>query len=156
MKRTGAVDLIVPFVIIGLTTYVLLKVGYNSLPPLGYLVPVPLTALALVELVAARRVRAAVRHDPDAKPMTAIAIARCTALGKASAVVGAGIAGAAVALLLRVLPDADTVRASAHDARVGALLLGSAILAGLAGLVLERAGIDPNRDRRDRVDQSRY
>jgi hypothetical protein len=154
MRRTGVLDLLAPFVIIGLTSYVLLKVGYDSLPPLNYILPVPLTALGLVELVAARRVRAAVRHEPYAKPMAAIAVARCVALGKASAVVGAGVAGAAVGLLLRVLPDAGTVQVAAGDARVGALLLGSAVLACAAGLVLERAGIDPNRDRRHPVDQS--
>ena len=57
MKRTGAVDLIVPFLVIGVTVFVLLKVSYDSLPPLGYLVPAPLAALAVVEFVVARRVR---------------------------------------------------------------------------------------------------
>ena len=94
--------------------------------------------------------RAAVRHEPYAKPMTAIAIARCVALGKASSVVGAGVAGASVALVGRVLPDADRVQAAANDLRVGLLVVGSAIVAGVAGLLLERAGVDPNRDRRDR------
>ena len=152
MKRTGVVDLLVPFFVIGISAYVLLKFSYESIPPLAYVVPVPLTALALIEFVAARRVRAAVRHEPYAKPMTAIAIARCVALGKASSVVGAGVGGAAVALLLRVVPDAGTVRAAANDTRVGVLLLASTILAVAAGLILERAGIDPNRDRRDRSD----
>jgi hypothetical protein len=62
-------------------------------------------------------------------------------------------AGAAVGLLLRVVPDASTVRAAANDTRVGVLLLGSTLLAVAAGLLLERAGIDPNRDRRDRHDR---
>jgi hypothetical protein len=153
MRRTGAIDLLVPFLVIGISAYVLLKVSYESIPPFGYLVPVPLAALALVEFVLARRVRGAVRHVPYAKPMTAIAIARCVALGKASSVVGAGVAGAAIALLLRVVPDAGTVRAAANDTRVGVLLLGSALLALAAGLLLERAGIDPNHDRRDRSDR---
>jgi hypothetical protein len=153
MKRTGVLDLIVPFVVIGVAVFVLLKVSYESIPPLGYFVPVPLAALAVAEFVAARRVRAAVRHEPYAKPMTAIVIARCVALGKASSVVGAGVAGAAVALLVRVIPDADLVDAAFSDAKVGVLLLGSTILVVAAGLLLERAGIDPNRDRPDRPDQ---
>ena len=150
MKRTGVVDLLVPFVVIGISAFVLLRFSYDEIPPLGGLVPVPLTALAIVELVVARRVRAAVRHEPYARPMTAIAIARCVALGKASSVVGAGVAGAAVALLFRVVPDAGTVRAANSDARVAGLTLGAALLLVAAGLFLERAGIDPNRDRRDR------
>jgi hypothetical protein len=153
MRRTGPLDLIIPFVIIGVAAYVLLLTSYSSLPPLGYLVPVPLTALGLVELVIARRVRAAVRHDAYAKPMTAIAIARCVALGKASCVVGAAVCGVGVALLVRVLPDADTVRAAASDGRVAAFLTAAALLVVVSGLVLERAGIDPNRDRRDPRDR---
>lgn len=149
MRRTSALDLVIPLVVIGLSVYVLLKVSYASIPPLGYFVPVPLAVLAVVELIMARRVRAVVRHDPTARPMTAIAVARSVALGKASAVVGAAVSGAGVALLARVLPEAGTVTAAAHDARVGGLLLGAAVLVAAAGLLLERAGIDPNRDRQD-------
>ena len=147
MRRTTVFDLLVPFVIIGISTYALLRFSYDSIPPLGYVVPVPLAALAVIELVIARRIRAAVRHDPDAKPMTAIAIARCVALGKASSVVGAAVAGAAAALLLRVAPDARMVRQAAADTRVASLLLAAAVLMVVAGLVLERSGIDPNRDK---------
>lgn len=149
MRRTGVLDLLLPLIIIGVAVYTLLRVSYDAIPPLSYFVPVPLAALGCAELVAARRVRAAVRHEPMAKPMTAIAIARCVALGKASSVVGSAVAGAALALLARVLPEAGTVRAANSDTRVGVLLLGSSILVGVAGLVLERAGIDPNRDRLD-------
>jgi hypothetical protein len=147
MRRTGVLDLVLPLIVIGLSVYIVLKVSYGSIPPLGDFVPVPLAALAAAEFVAARRVRSAVRHEPMAKPMTAIAVARCVALGKASAVVGAAVAGAAVALLARVLPEAGTVTAAAHDATVGALLLAAAVLVAVAGLLLERAGVDPNRDR---------
>ena len=124
VKRTGLLDLLVPFLVLGISAYVLLKVSYDAIPSLGYLVPVPLAALALVEFVAARRVRAAVRHEPYAKPMTAIAIARCVALGKASSLVGAGVGGAAVALLVRFGPDAGTVTAAGDVTKVAALLLG--------------------------------
>jgi uncharacterized membrane protein YfcA len=149
MRRTNPGDLAIPFLVIGLTAYVLLKLSYQDLPPLQYFTAVPIVVLALAEFVAARRVRAAVRHDPNAKPMAAIVIARCVALGKASSLVGSGLAGACVALLLRVLPEAGKVTAAASDARVGSsLLVGAAVLV-VAGLVLERAGIDPNRDKRE-------
>lgn len=146
LRSTGPLDLAVPFFVLGVACYVLLRVTWESLPPLGWLVPVPLAVLAVAEIVAARRVRAAVRHDPDALPMAAIVIARCVALGKASSLVGAGVAGAAVALVARVFPDAGSVSAAAHDARVALLLLGSSIFVVVAGLALERAGIDPNHD----------
>jgi hypothetical protein len=158
VRRTGVADLLVPFVVIGLSVYVLLRLAYESIPPLQYVVPLPLAALAVAELVAARRVRAAVRHDPDAKAMTAFAIARCVALGKASSLVGAGVVGAAAALLVRVAPDAHTIKAAANDTRVAALLAVSALLLTGAGLLLERAGIDPNREDGDRpgAPESRY
>jgi hypothetical protein len=147
MRRTNFGDLVVPFLLLGGTIYVVLRLSYDSIPPLSIFVPVPLVALAIVELVAARRVRAAVRHDPNARPMAAIAIARCVALGKASALVAAGVVGAAAALLIRVIPDAGTVRAASNDLRVGIFLLVASLLLLAAGLLLERAGIDPNQRR---------
>jgi hypothetical protein len=149
MRRTTVLDLVVPFAIVGVAVYVLLRVSYDSIPPLNYAAAVPLAVLAVAELVAARRVRAAVRHVHGAKPMEAIVIARCVALGKASSLVGAAVGGGAAALLVRVLPDADTVRAAAHDARAGGFLLAASVLIVGAGLLLERAGLDPNRDRHD-------
>jgi hypothetical protein len=145
MRRTSIGDIAVPFAVIGVTAYVLLRVSYGSIPPLQLYVPIPIAILGVAELAAARRVRAVLRHDPDAKPMTAIEIARCVALGKASALVAAGVAGAAVALLVRVIPDVGTVRAAAGDLRVGIFLLLAGLVLLLAGVLLERAGIDPNR-----------
>jgi hypothetical protein len=146
MRRTKWSDLVVPFVVIAVTVYVLLKFSYKDLLQLDYLVPAPIAALAVAEVIAARRVRAAVRHDPHAKPMAAIVIARCVALGKASSLVAAGVAGAALGLLVRLLPDVRVVRAAQHDARVASLLFVAAVFLVVAGLLLERAGIDPNRE----------
>lgn len=150
LRRTRWSDLAVPLVVVGVTVYVLLRFSYDSLPPIQYLTAAPIAALGIAELVAARRVRAAVRHDPNARPMAAIVIARCVALGKASSLVGAGVVGAAAALLGRVLPDAGTVTAAAHDAAAGSVVLAAAVLLTVAGLLLERAGIDPNGGREQR------
>jgi hypothetical protein len=144
MRRTGVGDLMIPFVVIGVTTYVLLRFSYSSLPPLHLIVPVPLAALGLAEFFLARRVRAAVRHDPSGRPMAAITIARCVALGKASSLVAAAVAGAAVALLVRVAPHASAVTAAANDTRVSSILAAAAVLLGAAGLSLERSGVDPS------------
>lgn len=143
MRRLRWSDLAIPFVVLAILGYALFRSQYDSLPPLGYAVPLPIAALAVAELVAARRVRAAVRHEPHARPMAAVVIARCVALGKASALVGAGVAGVAVALIARVLPDVGMVRAATHDVTAGTLLAAAAALLVGAGLLLERAGIDP-------------
>lgn len=145
MRRTRWSDLVLIAVVVGVLAYLLVRLAYDSLPPLNYSLPVPLAALAIVEFVVARRVRAAVRHDPRAKPMTAIAIARCVALGKASSAVGAGVVGAAVGLVARLIPDVADIRAAAHDAQIGVLVLAAGLLVIAAGLLLERAGIDPGQ-----------
>lgn len=151
MRKTSVADLAVPFVVIAVTSYVLLRSWYDSLPPLQYVIPLPIAVLAVIELVVARRVRMAVRHDPNARPITAINIARCVALGKASALVAAAVAGAAVGLLVRVLPEVRAVKVAANDARVDGLLLLASLLLVACGLVLERAGIDPNSDNPNRL-----
>jgi len=149
IRRTTLFDLAVPFGVVGVTAYVLLRLSYDSIPTLNYASALPLAALAAAEFVAARRVRGAVRHVRGARPMEAIVIARCVALGKASSLVGSAVAGAAVGLLIRVIPEAGTVQAAAHDTRAGAFLAAAAGLIVAAGLLLERAGLDPNRDRKD-------
>lgn len=148
MRRTGPVDLLVPFLLAAGLSYALLRIGYESLPPLQWFTAVPIAALAVAELVIARRVRAVVRHQPQAKPMTALAVARAVALGKATALVAAVVAGAAAGLVLKLLPSSGQANVAGHDLWVGYLLLvvTAALLA--AGLLLERAGIDPQHGRR--------
>ena len=149
MRRTCWADLAVPFVVVG---HHGLRACSGSpttrLPPLKYLVAGAARRAGVAELVAARRVRAAVRHDPDAKPMAAIVIARCVALGKASSLVGAGgRRGRVRRCSSGVLPDAATVTAAGPRRRVAGLLLARLPAARRAGLLLERAGVDPGRDR---------
>jgi hypothetical protein len=146
MQRTKWTDLVATFFVVALTTYAFFKFSHHGYLRLKYLVPAPLGVLAVAEFVAARRVRAAVRHDPTARPMAALVIARCVALGKASSIVGAGVAGFATGLLARLIPDVGKIDIASHEVTVTALLLGAALLLVAGGLVLERAGIDPNRD----------
>jgi len=142
-RRTRPSDLLIPFLIFGVLSYLLLQAVYGSLPPFQWFTAVPIAALAVIELVVANRVRGAVRHRPEARPMTALAVARAVALGKASALVGAALAGAELALLSYVLPDAGRTSAARHDLQVGLVLLVATALLLVAGLVLERAGVDP-------------
>jgi Protein of unknown function (DUF3180) len=149
MRRTTPGDLAVPFVIIAVTVYVLLRRSYGAIPPLQFLTAVPLAALALVEIVVARRVAAAIAHRPGARLMSALTIARCAALGKATSLAAAGVLGAAAGLLARVAPDARRVTAAGHDTAVGIAIAGAAIALAVAGWLLERAALDPNANRQD-------
>jgi hypothetical protein len=151
MRRTSFSELATIFAIVAIVCYLLIRAFYDSLPPVHYYTAVPIGALGIVEIVLARRVRAAVTHDPRAKLMTAIAIARLVALGRATALAGAAVIGALVALLARVIPDAGSVNAAGDDLRAGSVVLAAAILLLAGGLLLEAAGIDPQR--RDPTDR---
>jgi Protein of unknown function (DUF3180) len=144
-RRTRPSDLAIPFLVAGVLSYLLLQAAYGSLPPFQWFTAVPVGALAVIELIVANRVRGAVRHRPQARPMTALAVARAVALGKASALVGAVLTGAEFALVSYVLPDAGRTSAAGHDLRVGLVLLAVTGLLLAAGLTLERAGVDPAR-----------
>jgi hypothetical protein len=147
LRRTTMTDLAVPFLVLAVVSYLLLKAVYDSLPQFQWYPAVPIIGLAAAELVVARRVRLAVRHVPGARHMTAFAVARAVALGKASALVGAGVSGAVLGLLVTVLPDASRTSAAGHDLRIAIVLLVAALLITGAGLVVEHAGIDPNAGR---------
>ena len=153
MRRTRWGDLAVPFLIIAITVWVLLRSSYDSLPPLQYVLPVPSPPWPWSSSWLARRVRAAVRHDPDGAgrwpPSPSPAASRWARRPRWS---GRAWPGPRSGLLVRLLPDVGTVRAAASDARVAGLLLVAAALLVGAGLLLERAGVDPNNDRRDRSD----
>ncbi len=148
MKRTGPGDLAVPFAIVAVVVYVLLRRSYGSLPPIQPYAGVPIGVLAIAEWIASRRVRAAITHQPGAKPMQAIVIARCAALGKATALVGAGVVGATVGLLARVVPDASRVSAAGHDTRSGLILVVVSVALVVAGVLLERSAVDPGAEDR--------
>ncbi len=145
-RRLTAADLAAPFLVLALLVYLLTRVAYDDIPPLSYTLALPVAVLAVLEAVIARRVRAAVRHVAGARAMSALTIARAVALGKASALVGAGLAGAAAGFLARVAPQAGSVRAAAADTRVALAVLVCAVLLVAAGLWLERAGVDPGRE----------
>jgi hypothetical protein len=146
MRRTSVTDVLGPFLIVGALAYALLRANYDSLPPFQWYAAVPLVALAVVEVSLARRIRAAVRHLPGSRAMSAFAVARSVALGKASGLVGAAVAGAAVALILTVLPDRSRTPAAEHDFVIGIILLVAAAAVTVSGLLLEQSGIDPNSD----------
>ncbi len=145
-RRTSAGDLAAPFVVLAVLGWLVTRLAYDAIPPLSYPLPVLLAVLALAEAVVGRRVRSAVRHVPGARPMTALVVARAVALGKASALVGAGLAGAAVGFGAQLAPRAATVHAAAADVEVAAAVVVGCVLLVVAGLALERAGVDPGRD----------
>jgi len=142
-RRLRITDLLIPLLVVGVVAYLLLQVSYESLPPFQFFIAVPVGGLALIELVVANRIRQAVRHRDSVRPIAALSVARAVALGKASALVGAALCGAAVALALYVLPDAGRVPAAGHDLLVGVVVAAASAVLVATGLNLERAGLAP-------------
>ena len=148
MRRTSIGDVVATFVLLAVLSYALMRLVYGQLPALHWLTAVPLVLLAVAEIVAARRVRAAIGHRPGYQAVTAIAVARCAALGKASLLGGVGVAGVATGVGLRVLPDLTRTDAARHDGIVAVLVLAAGALLAVSGTLLEGATIDPSRRRR--------
>ena len=147
-RLTTARDLAVPGLGCAVLSYAVFVSVYASIPPLRAFTAAPLFALAVGELAAAGRVRAAVRHRVDAKPITAISVARLVALAKASALVGAGVVGAALGALLRLVPDLGRVEAARSDSLAAALIGAASVILVAAAWRLERAAVDPSRAQR--------
>lgn len=147
MRRTRPGDVAVLFVLAALAAYALLRAAYAVAPTVQWFMAVPILALAAAEFVAAGRVRAAVLHKPERKPVTAIAIARCVALAKASVLGGAALAGIMTGLLARVAPEAGRVDAAGHDVATGAVVLVASVVLVVGGWWLERATVDPAQRR---------
>jgi hypothetical protein len=143
MHRTRAADVAAPFIVAAIVSYLFVRSHYGDFPLLQFVLPLPFLILAVVEFALVRRIRGVIRHDPDVKPVPAIFVARCVALGKASAIIGALMAGAAAGMALWVAPHVGSVSAASHDTVVAVLLAASCVTLVVAGLLLESSGIVP-------------
>ena len=117
--------------------------------------PIFVGLLAVFEIGVSRRIKAAIAHREGSRPVAAIFVARCVALGKASAYAGGVFAGAAGGFLIWAAPKISTVNAVASDSASAALLLAAGIALAVAGLLLEQSGVDPGPKERSDPEKSR-
>lgn len=146
LRLTKVRDLILIAVVFVALGWLLAREFYASLPAIQLLVGLPLAVLAVGEVVLARHLRRRIGgaevgaglHQTD--PIT---VARSAMLGKASALVGALVAGIFGGLLIYLSTDALRLHAAALD-RPGVII---AVVSGLAlaaaGAWLERACLTP-------------
>ncbi len=120
-----------------LLVWLALRQWYGELPRLSWFLPLSLALLALAEVMAAGQLRARIRRLPGTRPVEPLAAARSLALAKASAVVGAVMAGVWAGLLVYVLPRLDFLAAAADDALTGAIGVLAAASLVAAALWLE-------------------
>lgn len=147
MRPTSVLGLVALAALVGVVSWVLTGVVYNSLPPLPAYAPVTLGVLAAAEAYWAWAIRSRVhrRGSPRVRPMAALWVARSLALAKASSLVGALALGAYAGFLAYVGEKIHAPEHS-HDALVSGAGVGTALLLSVTALLLERACRVPPRD----------
>ncbi|MFI6102532.1 DUF3180 domain-containing protein [Lentzea sp. NPDC051213] len=137
MRFTRPRDLVAIAAIAGLLAHLLLRLAYDSLPPLPQLAGSTLFVIAVVEVVLAFSMRARVQRRPGARAVQPLTAARTVALAKASSVLGALMFGAWTGLLIFILPVRDSFPAASNDLVAGVIGTISALALTGAALWLE-------------------
>ncbi|QFZ16339.1 DUF3180 domain-containing protein [Saccharothrix syringae] len=149
MRFTKPRDLFAAALVAGLLAHLLVRLSYDTLPPLPTFAGFTLLVIAAVNLWLAVSLRARILRKPGSRPVEPLTAARAVALAKASSLLGALMLGAWAGALAYVLPVRDEFEAAGHDtvsAVVGVVC--AAALIG-AGLWLEhccKTPHDPHRD----------
>jgi len=134
MTPTRARDLVLPAVLTGLLVHLLLRIGYDELPPLPPLAGSTLAIIAVVEAAFGYSLRARIAHRPGTRPVPALTAARAVALAKASSLVGAIMLGGWLAVVAYALPQRDELAAAGADTT--SAIVGAACAAGLIAAAL--------------------
>ncbi|MBO2451552.1 DUF3180 domain-containing protein [Actinomadura barringtoniae] len=132
MKPTRLTFLTALVVVIGLITWAVLRTAYVSLPPLPWTAVPTLLLLALGEAFTGFSTLRRIRRKKGTRPVEPLVVARLAALGKATALASAVLAGvfAGFAASLADALDKPTPR---HDFFVsGGTFLAALVLVGAA------------------------
>jgi hypothetical protein len=121
----------------GLLAHLLLRLTYDSLPPLPLLAGSTLFVIAVVETVFAFSLRARIQRRQGARPVQPLTAARAVVLAKASSVLGALMFGAWTGVLIFVLPVRDSFPAASNDLVAAVAGMIAAVALAAAALWLE-------------------
>lgn len=146
MKFTSPRDLAAVAIVGGLLAHLLLRLAYDSLPPLPQLAGSTLLVIALVEVVLAFSLRARIQRRPGARPVQPLTAARAVALAKASSVLGALMFGAWAGLLIYTIPVRDSFPAAGNDLFAAVIGMVSAAVLTAAALWLEHCCKTPKEN----------
>lgn len=134
MRFTKPRDLFGIAVVAGLLTHLVLRLAYDTLPPLPLLAGSTLFVIAVVETVLGFILRARIQRRPGVRPVQPLTAARAVALAKASSVLGALMFGVWSGLLIYVIPMREEFDAAGND-------LVSAVIGMIAAAVLTGAAL---------------
>jgi hypothetical protein len=137
VRFTRPRDLAAVAIIAGLLAHLLLRLAYDSLPPMPALAGSTLFVIAVVEVVLAFSLRSRIQRRQGARPVQPLTAARAVALAKASSVLGALMFGAWTGLLIYVIPVRDSFPAASKDLVAAVVGVISALALTAAALWLE-------------------
>lgn len=137
MRFTRPRDLATIAIIALMLVHLLLRLAYDSLPPLPLLAGSTLFVIAVVEVVLAFSLRSRIQRRQGARPVQPLTAARAVALAKASSVLGALMFGAWTGLLIYTIPVHDEFSAAGNDLLAAAIGMVSAVALTAAALWLE-------------------
>ncbi len=144
LRPTRTRDLLATAAASGLLSYLVIRGYYGSFPALPWTPSVALAGLAVLEGGMARTTRSRIEQRPGSKPVEPLAVARLVALAKASAVVGALLAGLWGGAFVFTFLARDRLAAAGRDAQVSAVGLLVALVLVAVALWLEQACRTPD------------
>lgn len=142
MKPVGPTrvrDLAVTVALAAVVSYVLVSFYYGELPDLPWTSSAALACLAVAEGAAARSTRMRITRQPGTTPVQPLVVARLVALAKASAIVGALLAGGWLGAFGYTFLARDRLVAAGRDAAVSGLGVAATLLLVAAALWLEHS-----------------
>lgn len=137
MKFTRPRDLAAVAILAGILAHLVLRLAYDTLPPLPRASGSTLLAIGVLEVVLAFSLRARIQRRPGARPVQPLTAARAVALAKASSVLGALMFGAWTGLLIYTIPVRDSFSAAGNDLFAAVVGMVSAAALTAAALWLE-------------------
>ncbi|MGC0362109.1 hypothetical protein ABH922_000093 [Rhodococcus sp. 27YEA15] len=141
MKPTRIGELLVLVVIAAVSSWILIRGFYGSIPPVPVYAGGSLYLVAAAEFVFALVIRSRVKNrqiGSGLRDLHPITVARAVALAKASALVGAVTSGIWVGALVYLVPQRSSLHAASADAPGAWVGLGAAVALVAAALWLER------------------
>ncbi|MEU4740321.1 DUF3180 domain-containing protein [Actinosynnema sp. NPDC023658] len=150
MRFTKPRDLLAAGLVAGLVAHLLIRLSYDTLPPLPTFAGFTLLVIAIVNARLAFSLRARILRKPGARPVEPLTAARAVAFAKASSLLGAIMLGAWAGALLYVLPARGDFEAADHDVVSGIVGVVCAAALIAAALWLERCCRTPDDPHLDR------
>lgn len=137
LKPTSRSTLAALFVGATVISWVLVRRLYGDIPPLSWYMPIWAGVLAVAEAFFGLRLKDRINRRDGAEPVDPIVAARALALAKASAYVGAVLAGLWTGFAVYTLGQWGFLISAERDAMIGVLGAVLAVSLGAAGLWLE-------------------